>query len=166
MVKTFRSVSRRLTENTVRRWIQQQNIFDALYNPTGISFSNHFELIENGLVVFDHASGLMWQRAGSEQVAYRGIKNWLYQLNSQSFANYKDWRLPTLEEALTLLEPQKQEQGLFLAPLFSNIQKKIWTADVKSKASAWAVFFNEGHCYYSDTYQVFPSSYYYLRAIR
>ncbi|MCB9501891.1 MAG: DUF1566 domain-containing protein [Deferribacteres bacterium] len=30
-------------------------------------------------------------------------------LNKANFAGYSDWRLPTLEEAMTLMEPEKKE---------------------------------------------------------
>jgi len=146
--------------------IKEKNVFDGLYHPQGMKVTNDYEIVDNGTVIFDHASGLMWQQSGSGQIAYRAIKKWVTELNKKRFAGYSDWRLPTIEEVLTLLETKKKGHGLYIDPIFDETQSKIWTADVHSKTCAWAMFFNEGHCYYSDTHQMFTAAYYYLRAVR
>lgn len=155
-----------LSESNVTEIIKKSGLFDSLYNPTGKAFENRFEPIENNTIIFDHASGLMWQRSGSAPTAYQNISNWLQGVRDQNFGNYADWRLPTVEEILTLLEDRKQENGLFLNLLFDNRQKIVWTADMKNATQAWAMFFASGHLYYSDIHQMFPASFYSLRAVR
>jgi hypothetical protein len=162
----FRSTPKTLSEGDVATTAKKLGLFDSLYNPTGKPYANRFELIENNTIIFDHASGLMWQRSGSPKIAYQKSSSWLSSLREQNFGNYSDWRLPTVEEILTLLEDRKQESGLFLNLIFDSLQKIIWTADAKNATQAWAVFFTNGHCYYSDIHQMFPASFYYLRAVR
>jgi hypothetical protein len=70
---------------------------------------------------------------------YREVGKWLAQLNRQKYAGYSDWRLPTLEEALSLLEKTENQAGLFIDPIFSNEQKYIWTGDTFDKYKVWAV---------------------------
>jgi len=57
-----------------------------------------------------------------------------------------DWRLPTLEEAMSLMEPGKREHGLFIEPIFAGAQRWIWTADKASASAAWDVYFNNRNC--------------------
>jgi hypothetical protein len=49
---------------------------------------------------------------------------------------YNDWRLPTLEEAVSLLESDKKN-GLFIAPVFDKWQSSIWTGNSDSPVIAW-----------------------------
>lgn len=166
MEPIFRSTPRTLSETDVSNVVKKVNLFDSLYNPSGKPFQNRYELIEDNSIVFDHASGLMWQRSGSQQIAYQEIGSWLGDLQVQKYGNYGDWRLPTVEEGLSLLENRKQDTGLFIDPVFDSHQKTIWTADAKNATQVWAIFFTNGHCYYSDIHQMFPASYYAIRAVR
>ncbi len=165
MEPIFRNLPLVLSEAEVEKVIREHNLFDALYNAAGQIFPNQFELMLQDRVVFDHATGLMWQRSGSDKIDYRVIRKWLQTLNAQAFAGYHDWRLPTIEEALTLLEAKKDANFLYVNPIFDPLQKQIWTADIKNQTSAWAIFFSNGHCYYSDTHQKFNTNYY-VRAVR
>jgi hypothetical protein len=64
--------------------------------------------------------------------------------DGKGFAGYRDWRLPTLEEAMSLMEPERKE--LYINPVFDNRQRWIWTADLYSASVAWFVSFYLGHC--------------------
>ena len=53
----------------------------------------------------DAATGLMWQKEGSdESVTWVGTKEYAESLNREHFAGYADWRIPTAEELASLLE--------------------------------------------------------------
>lgn len=110
--------------------------------------SNEFELQNNGKVIYDKATGLMWQKSGSDSpVTYDEAKTYIDVLNREHFAGYSDWRLPTLKEAISLLEPPPPvNDGLYIDMLFDKKQKWIWTSDLYSTLSAWVVFFNDGDC--------------------
>jgi hypothetical protein len=63
-------------------------------------------------VVIDKATNLMWHQSGSQKfVNWEKAKEWV---NNLSYFGYDDWRLPTLEEAISLLEKEKQKNKRFI----------------------------------------------------
>lgn len=110
---------------------------------------------DQGEVVFDRATDLTWQKADSgERLTYPQTEVYVKTLNSQKFANHDDWRLPTIPELMSLLEPEKQENGLYMNPIFSvsviEESYRCWSADrlLKgeggSSGTAWSVRFLNG----------------------
>ena len=99
-------------------------------------------------VIYDLKTGLMWQQGGSpDKMKFEPTKNWIAELNRKQYAGYNDWRLPTLEEAMSLMEPKKLNGDLYIDPIFDSNQSWIWTSDPYSGASAqWVVHFNYGKC--------------------
>ena len=95
-------------------------------------------------VVIDHTTKLMWHQSGSSAyMDMRKAKKWINKLNIEGYAGFHDWRLPTLEEASTLLELNK-EKGNFIDPVFDNKQWGLWTYDRDSRNHAWIVTFING----------------------
>lgn len=85
-------------------------------------------------VVVDHATGLMWQRSGShEQISFgvkqQGPSDYVKELNQQTAAGFSDWRLPTVEELGSLLEPIGINEGKFIHTLFDPAQWECGTSD-------------------------------------
>ena len=113
------------------------------------SITNQYE--DQDEIVMDHATGLMWQKSGSDTyMPYQEAQVYIKQLNKQKFAGYNDWRLPTIPELMSLLEPDKQSNDLYLNPIFDSTQTWCWSADrlpegeQGSSESAWIVDFNYG----------------------
>ena len=105
--------------------------------------------INGKAIVVDHATGLMWQASGSSKplVPWQAAKDFVEQLNQQQFAGFSDWRLPTIEELASLLEPVKKNGNLHIDPVFGSKQHSCWSADqapVKSSRPAWVVYFRDG----------------------
>jgi len=98
-------------------------------------------------VVVDQETGLMWQQAASpEHMLYNLAAEWINNLNKRGFAGYNDWRLPTLEETMTLMEHAPNSAGLYIDPIFNSKQRAwMWTADRGERDSAWYVNFNYGY---------------------
>ena len=95
-------------------------------------------------VVVDNATGLMWMREGSDNyLKWDEAQKWVTRLNQLGYAGYQDWRLPTLEEAASLLEPNKRD-GLYIDPVFSRRQDGCWTGDRMGNLTAWHVGFDDG----------------------
>ena len=102
-----------ISNDDVERMIKKFNFFDRLMNPSGKGMDNLFQLqaINGDTVVVDEATGLMWQQNGSlEAITYEKAEGYIKELNRKGFAGFHDWRLPTLEEAMSLMEPKKEKQ--------------------------------------------------------
>ena len=96
-------------------------------------------------MVIDHATGMMWHQNGSgKYINYKKAEKWLKKLNRSGYAGYNDWRLPTLEEAASLLESSMKNSDLYIDPIFSNKQAWIWTGDKYGSEAAWSVGFRSG----------------------
>ena len=127
---------------------------------------HNYELksINAGKVVIDHATGLMWHQSGSQKyMNWELAKSWVEQLNEKGYAGFKDWRLPTVEETVSLLEPDKKNGNLYIDRVFGNKQQWIWTGDKMSGLeAAWVVaFYDSNVCWYA-----FTSRYHYVRPVR
>jgi len=97
-------------------------------------------------VVIDHATGLMWNQSGSEKdMVWNKAKQWVKDLNSRGYAGHSDWRLPTVEEAASLLESSKKAGDLYIDAVFDVKQSGIWTGDKNDSAGyldgVWSVRF-------------------------
>jgi len=129
-----------------------------------ISHQYDLKSIKADKVVIDHTTSLMWHQSGSEKyMNWKLAKRWVGQLNEKGYAGFKDWRLPTVEEGISLLEPDKKNDNLYIDHAFDIKQQWIWTGDKMSGLeAAWVVaFYDSNVCWYS-----FTSRYHYVRPVR
>ncbi len=116
-------------------------------NPKGKGLVNDFTIQKNGKVIYDAATGLTWQQSGSSQyILFSQAQTFIKQLNKNNFAGYSDWRLPTLEEAMSLMKSKRNSAGAFIDPVFDAAQRWIWTADKYSASAWWGAYFAFGVC--------------------
>lgn len=116
LTKRFRSNPTELSETDVENMLKKNKFFDANWNKEGYGFDNDFILQRQDQVVLDKASSLMWQQSGSPNyMSYEEAKKYIQQLNEAKFADFSDWRLPTLEEAMSLMEPKKKNEVSLLS---------------------------------------------------
>lgn len=102
---------------------------------------------DRGDVIIDHATGLMWDKSGSDgAMPYDQAKEYAENL---TLAGYTDWRLPTVAELMSLIEPQKLANNLRINPIFDPFQSWCWTMDLVKNAPGanWRVDFDEGNVY-------------------
>jgi hypothetical protein len=146
----------------------------------GHSTINHIynlKTISGDKVVVDNATGLMWHQSGAddcllgesmkwdvgEYMKWDETKRWLKKLNKSGYAGYQDWRLPTVDEAASLLESSEKNGDLCIDPVFSKNQRWIWTGDkFGSKKNAWCVDFIDGRVLWGH----YIHSSYFVRPVR
>jgi len=139
-----------LQEKEVQAMLEQHKFFDTRWNREGVGIGHRYECIEiqEEKLVLDFTTGLMWQQSGSPKpMIYSDAEKYARELNAKHLAGYDDWRLPTLEEAMSLMEREKKNGVLFIDPIFDHTQQWIWTADKSSGSSCWVAYFNDGGCY-------------------
>ena len=147
--KTLRSEPKVFKESEIENVIKQAAIFERRYNPDA---AVEKYLVDNGdqLTVSDMTTNLMWERGGSDINSIRTIQARVKELNANKFAGYDDWRLPTIEEGLSLLEKIKNDNDLYLHPCFSKAQPFIFTADQRAPGGHWFVDFAQARGFWAS----------------
>ena len=94
----------------------------------------------------------MWQQSGSDdRMEFSQAQTYIRSLNQSRFTGHSDWRLPTIPELISLLEPEKNNKNRYIDPLFDNKQLWCWSSDriEGSSGAAWYVDFCYGSVYWS-----------------
>ena len=142
----LRQTPRDLNTSNTQLMLKKRGFFDYHKNRSK-RFRNQFSLKKQGgkNVVVDRATGLIWHHSGSPRYMNLSMAHrWVSNLNRVRHAGYSDWRLPTLEEAASLMESTKNSSGLHLSPLFSGKTRSIWTSDTLGQ-EYWIVYFDHGY---------------------
>jgi len=112
--------------------------------------------------VLDKETGLVWQRdtESTEQI-WGNACIYCYQL---SLGGRKGWRLPTIEELASLVDPSQVNPALPEGHLFTNVKLSLyWSSStvVGFPGYAWGVNFDNGFVGISD-----KMNGYYVRCVR
>ncbi len=127
-----------LTFDDVTAMCVKKGFYDGYKNKKGTGFANKFTKAN---YVIDHSSNLIWQLSGSAYaVNYKNAKAYIARLKTGNFAGFSDWRLPTIEEAMSLMEPRIIKK-LRIDSLFDAKQQQIWTSDQSGRSNIWYVDF-------------------------
>lgn len=104
--------------------------------------------------VTDTKTGFMWQKDPSrERMEWGQALDYVIKLNTAGFAGHTDWRLPSRDELLSLMEEEdNRETFLYLDPVFGK-QRCYWTANNVGHHEALYVDF-----FYGGVYK-FPEKY-------
>jgi hypothetical protein len=155
----LRSQAKQLSDKDVKATLTKFNFFDRTKNKNG-AFSSDLMDNRDGTVT-DRATGLMWQKDGSlTGMIWTDAKGYVNTLNSERYAGYSDWRLPTIEELASLMKSSRSKGNLYIDPIFSEKQEYCWSADTFGTDTAWYANFKTGmirHIYHF---------FYYVRATR
>ncbi|XCN72416.1 MAG: DUF1566 domain-containing protein [Candidatus Electrothrix aestuarii] len=143
------SEPRAVTEEQVESLIRDGNFYDVRLNPQG-NFANALTDSGDELTVLDQGTGLLWQRAGIDLCSIRTMKTRIEELNSAGFAGFHDWRMPSPEEAMSLMEPTANAKGMHLHPCFSKEQPFIFTNARRTPTGYWFVDYAQGRIYWSS----------------
>lgn len=136
-----------LSLDDVETMLMRRNYYDKTWHPGGKGLKHAYEPVMQfgDKLVFDHRTGLMWQHAGSRcWMQFADAERYVKELNAGYFGGYCDWRLPTLDEAMSLVEPKPMATGLHISPYFAPEQRYIWTSDHQCDEVVWFVAFPNG----------------------
>lgn len=98
-----------------------------------------FEVISR-LVALEKRGGLYWQRQGSGfTLDWLQAKEYVASLNATCWQGRSSWRLPTVEELLTILTPPLHDAQCSTWPLFDATIHWLWSSDPCNKKQAWMV---------------------------
>jgi len=144
-INRLRSDYKKISRNEAKLMIKQKGFFDKYWNKAG-GFENSYELIKmnDAKIVKDDATGLVWHQSGSKDfLNLKEAKERINKLNRDEYSGRRNWRLPTLEEALSLMENRKMNGSLYIDPLFDRWQWCILTGDMLDLNKSWLVAFSE-----------------------
>jgi hypothetical protein len=146
----LRSQPRTLTINDVKTMLFKYNFYDKDFNEEG-HFINDFLAHGDGTVT-DRATGLMWLVEAPaikvEYGEYWSIDDVLKFFNGNRFAGYSDWRIPTIEEIASILDPKGD--ALLIPSVFRSPQSRVYlSADTRMDTlrgfrTHWMVYFDRG----------------------
>ena len=93
----------------------------------------------------------MWQTAGAPYtLTWHQAAAYVQRLRAEGFGGRRTWRLPTVDELLTLVSDLSPDRDFCLNPLFDPEQRWVWSADRRSFVAAWCVSFDLGYVTHQD----------------
>jgi hypothetical protein len=116
------------------------------------------QFIDHHDLITDSVTGLMWPKSCRKTpLNYFDAIDHTNHLNQIKFKGFNDWRLPTIEELLSLLTVDKQSNHLFINPLFHTVNVRYWSSDKLAaktpwgikENSAWGVDYSFGYVFWS-----------------
>jgi HEAT repeat protein len=136
----------------VTETIVGRNFFDNERNRDGRPAAATLQPLLNGALVEDRATGRVWTRSCSPALPYLGqphARMVAWKANQERLGGADDWRLPTLDEAMSIMARDQNAKRLFIAGHFSD-DGYVLTCDTCASSSAgtmvWAVSYANGDC--------------------
>jgi TPR repeat protein len=142
----LRSDYRSLDEAGIRDMLAARGLFDAARNPGGGASQRYQAAAVSGVrLVADLGNGLVWARQPNPvRMNLERTTAWIASLNRIAYGGIRSWRLPTAEEAASLLRsPASAGQG-FLDEAFGTGLADAWTGDPQAQAASWSIDFRVG----------------------
>ena len=140
-----------LDESAVNQMITKRNFFDSSRNTNGRPASMALNTLLNGALVEDRATGRVWTRNCAPAMPYLGQTRAhmvAWKANDERLGNVANWRLPTLEEAMSLMTHEKSVKGLFISHDFSD-DEYVLTCDTYVAGGGsfvWVACYGLGDC--------------------
>ena len=158
-------------QNTTRRWIGI--ICLSLFFSTHVwaeelakkesiaqSADKRFVNFSDGTTL-DKKKGLLWMtqdywQREAKWVNWYSADEYAQRINNKDFAGYRDWRLPTAEEAASLYDRRKRNidkdgDKIFIDSIFpKGAGWSTWTSEEKRNKAVYVSFKDEGGKAYQD----------------
>jgi serine/threonine protein kinase len=132
---------------------------DDLWRPRQYSNTRFHKLDRHR--VLDQFTGLTWQQAGSPYpLTWKAAETYILNLNGVLPAGLSAWRLPTIDELISIVTRPAPGLDLCMEPVFDPTQKWLWSADKRSFAAAWYLSMDLGFVSWQDM-----TGYYYVKGV-
>lgn len=120
------------------------------------------DFTENGDgTVTDRYTNLLWQAAGSDYpLPWQKAGHYIEGLNLERFAGRNNWRLPTVNELLSLVAPVGEAENICTEEVFDRSRRWLWSCDCRSAVASWYVSMDMGFVAWQE-----HSCCYYVRAV-
>lgn len=129
---------------------KEKDFFHAEWNKLGKEIDHQYKINKSfGInVIQDKRFGLTWLQYSSEKMKFDVAESYLQRLNAEKFGGFDDWRVPTLEEAMSLME-RKKHNGWYINSNFEPKANFVWTVDQENKKRPdmkWVADYFNGVC--------------------
>ncbi len=109
----------------------------------------------------DDATNLIWQLSGSDNpLNWEGATKYIRSLNSEKFAGSTSWRLPTVNELLSLLNEPSHIDTICSPQPLDQTKTCLWSSDWRSPLTSWYVNFDIGYAGWQNN-----DCFFYARAV-
>jgi TIR domain-containing protein/HEAT repeat protein/uncharacterized protein DUF1566 len=139
-------------EAAATQMIVEKNFFDSSRNKDGRPAAATLNTLLNGVLVEDRATGRIWTRNCGAALPYIGQTHAhmvAWKANADRLGGADDWRLPTLEEAMSLMTREKSAKGVFISHHFSD-DGYVLTCDTHvgfaGESMVWVACYALGDC--------------------
>ena len=115
----------------------------AAFGADAPDFTAGFSRDDTKNVVTDSVYKLMWQ--DGEEIFKGDYDEAVKYCENLTFAGFEDWRLPTIDELISITDKSKFNPAI--NPAFKNVNSDMYysfTKSAESMSNAWAVFFRNG----------------------
>jgi serine/threonine protein kinase len=130
--------------------------------PVNEKIGNAPVAIDDPHTMTDYATGLNWmQTEHKDPLTVQEVEGFIKTANAETPESSNPWRLPTVNELLSLMQPTKNKNGLYLDSAFKTPNAAYWSADTYSESLTWYVDFSFQVVDYN-----FNDSRYYVRIVR
>lgn len=138
-----------INDDQIGGLMEEWNFYDSQLNSEG-SFESCLADSGDDLTVIDERTSLMWQRGGIDIASIRTMQRKIEEINEQEYGGFNDWRMPTMEEAMSLMETSMNDKGVHLHLCFSKEQPFIFVAAKRKPGGYWFVDYKQGRAFWSS----------------
>ncbi|MBI4389933.1 MAG: DUF1566 domain-containing protein [Nitrospinae bacterium] len=111
--------------------------------------------------IYDSLTSLTWTAEDSrlaleKDISWAEANAWAGELNKKKFGGHGDWRLPTIQEALSLFDSKKLNKDfkngdIHIDPVFpAGAGNCTWTSQTRGEREAQIVFYVNGCPYWYE----------------